>query len=99
MLDQSLDGPISKFFIKRYRRKNISDMIDIKICSEWNEIDLNKSEKDLIMNLQVFNRDFLRFYGTNIQYDWSNVTAEKFDYIGEEYGFVPIESPSNPHIT
>ena len=95
LFDQSLDGPIAKFFIKRYKRKNISDMVDINICSKWNEIDLNRSEKDLIMTLQVCNRDFLYFYGTPIQDNWSNVTVEKFDSIGEEHGFVPIELPSN----
>ena len=83
LFDQTLDGSIANSFLRCYRRKNISDMIDINICSMRNEIGLNKSEMDLIMTLKVCNRVFTSFYGTPIQDDWSNVTTDQFDDIGE----------------
>ena len=44
----------------------------------------------MILTLFICNRDFRKYYGSRIKHDWSNVTPEHFDNIGEEYGYISI---------
>ena len=89
LFNQVVDGPISMFFTNTYGRKDIHDMINID-SSQLGSSRLNQSEQDLISTLFICNRDFRKYYGSPIMHDWSNVTPENFDNIGEEYGYISI---------
>ena len=114
LFNQDLNEPISTFFIKIFERKDISDMIHPELFEPSSDLfykfknsHLNQLEKDLLSTLYICNRDFIKFYGSPPNENWSNVSTEQFDNIGEEYGFVPINrniiqtSPSNEiqHVT
>ena len=89
LFDKVKNGPVSTFFITTFGRKHIHDMIHVDF-SKLDSSQLNQSEKDLISSLCICNRELTKFYGLPIKEDWSNVTPEHFDNIGEEYGYIPI---------
>ena len=91
LFNEDINGPIATFFIKNFGRRHIDDMIHPDTFgSNLSSSHLNKSEKDLLSTLCICNRVFINFYGSPIKEDWSNVSSENFDHIGEEYGFIPI---------
>ena len=91
LFHQDTSEPIATFFIKTFGRRHIDDMIHPDLFkSHLCNSHLNQSEKDLLSILFICNRNFINFYGSPINEDWSNVRAEHFDHIGEEYGFIPI---------
>ena len=98
LFNQLLNGSIATFFTKIFKRKNVSDMVHPELTnyksylySQMKDSHLNRSERDLLSTLYLCNRDFTKFYGSYINEDWSNVSYEHFDTIGEEYGFEPID--------
>mgnify|MGYP003333921129 FL=1 len=98
LFNQDINGSIATFFTNVFGRKDISDMVNPELFepssdlySQMNSNYLNQSEKDLLSILHICNRCFVKFYGSPINEDWSNVTIEHFDNIGEEYGYLPID--------
>ena len=98
LFNQDINGSIATFLTNTFRRRDISDMINPDLYvpgsdfySLMDNSSLNQSETDLLSIIFVCNRCFAKFYGSSINEDWSNVTVEHFDSIGEEYGYIPID--------
>ena len=111
LFNQGINGTIATLFTNIFGRRDISDLINPELSTPSSDLfsqiessPLNQSEKDLLSVLHICNRNFVKFYDSQINDDWSNVTPERFDNIGEQYGYIPIDrdvvpSSSTDHVT